>query len=99
MLACDRTAGERGGWAMRRGGGLHEGYRPGKIESAIDRGGRHPRLLRTAGRPLHREPDLVKGLKDVPAGRSNGFGERLGERAVAVGAVLGNIAGLRRIRD
>ena len=53
-------------------------------------------LLRAARRAFDDETDLIEGLENVDAGFLNGLSQRGAERAVAAGAVEGDVAGLCR---
>ncbi len=81
------------GGRRRTGGG-----RPGKVKFAFDRRRRIPWQLGVARSLHHQEPDLVEHLEDAEAGPFHRLRQRLGKGAVAVGAVLGHIAGLGRKR-
>ena len=83
--------------ARRRLCGAAGCARRDEIEGAVDRRGRHPGLLRAAGVALHGKADLVEGLEDIEAGLLDGRGQRLGVGAVAVAAVLRDVAGLCRV--
>ena len=65
-----------------------------KIEIPVDRRGRHPGLLRSAGRALYRQTDFIERLKNIQPATANGArkGARIG--AMPVISVLRHAARL-----